>query len=91
LLDGINVELNTTGLPKLSKLDLIDVPLKPNSYQQPDLSVEVELISAAEAEIAAENERLRQIREEADQTERALRESRELQVCRQHKFSFSYV
>ena len=80
LLEGIRVELNTTGLPKVTKLDLIDRPVKTSTYHPPDLSVEVELISAAEAAIAAENERLRKRREEEDQTERALRESIELQV-----------
>jgi hypothetical protein len=78
------ISVNTYGIPKVEKLDMIDAPIVPTPFSVPDLSEELILISEADAVVAAqERQRLRaaeQLEEEEAITLKVMRESEEMQV-----------
>ena len=76
LLDGIKIDIKFGELPNLKNLELIDKPLKAPSYQIPDLSEELLLITEADAALAQQ----RRLEEEEFQTAQAIQESENLQV-----------
>jgi hypothetical protein len=76
--------VNMYGIPNVEKLDLIDAPFVQTPFSVPDLSEELNLISEADAVVAAEERRRLRFAEQLEEVEaitlKVMRESEEMQV-----------